>query len=167
MEKTANTENQKRFIASKKLQGLKRVILWARPEDVEALKAIARQPHSIAKLRKKVERELVKKMQPEIREKIARQLTQKTRRAMLAQKRAAALQLPVSSNAPPELIRFGSKPDVAIRDKMKTAGWLYDPVAAVWRLPSDPVLWPEVQKLLDQLTPYGVIALLKPKDEAG
>jgi hypothetical protein len=164
MDTKTNTENQKRFVDAKKDQGLKRVILWARPEDVDALKTIARQPHSIAKLRNKVERELIKTMQPKIREKVAEQLTKKTRRAMLIQKRAAALRQPASSNAPPETIRFGSKPEARIRDKLKSGGWLYDPVAAVWHLPTDPAHWPEVQQLLDQLTMYSPVYLMVPEE---
>ena len=161
MEKTKNLENQKRFVEAKKNAGLKRVVLWARPEDVDALKTIARQPHAIAKLAKKVEREL----RPVIEQKIAGQLEAKTRRAMLTQKRAAAQRHPASSNSPPALIRFAFRPPAAVRDKIKAAGWLYDPVAAVWHLPEDPKQWPTVQGLLDELAPYGVTPLANPQDQ--
>ena len=50
-----NLQNQHKFVAKKKEQGLKRVILWVRPEDVESLKEIALQPHTIAKRKAEIE----------------------------------------------------------------------------------------------------------------
>ena len=48
MDRERNLEAQRRFVAEKQGQGLKRVVLWARPEDVGALKEIAGQPHAVA-----------------------------------------------------------------------------------------------------------------------
>ena len=155
-------ENQQRFLQAKKDQGLKRVILWARPEDVDSLKTIARQPHSIAKLRKKVEGELTRKLKAELEPEIRNQLRRKTRRAFLMQERAGARKHPHTSNSPPPLIRFGVRPPAKVRDGIKASGWLYDPVACVWHLPTDPKQWDDVQKLLDELKQYDITALTLP-----
>ena len=166
MDKKKNTENQKRFIEAKKSEGLARVILWARPEDIESLKMIAQQPHSIAKLRKKVEAETVRKIGPKIRAQVKAELLRKTRRAMLIQKRAIAQRQKAGSNTPPEAIRFSRRPPATIRNTLKSEGWLFDPVAVVWHLPNDPSKWPEVQRLLDRLEEFGIIKLTIP-DKGG
>jgi hypothetical protein len=165
MDSIKNTENQKRFVKAKKAQGLKRVILWARPEDVDALKTIARQPHAITKLSKIVEAELLRELRPKITERVKGELLRKTRRSLLVQKRAIAQRQTAGSNAPPEAIRFSKRPPRAIRNALKAGGWLFDPVAVVWHLPNDPASWPEVQQLLDHLEEFGIIKLTIPDDE--
>ena len=40
-----------------------------------------------------------------------------------------------------------------------------NPVAAVWELPDDPEAWPAIERLLDDLEPYGIERLSKPLDE--
>ena len=156
----SSLENQRKFIAEKKAQGLKRLTLWVKPEDVEAHQLAAQQPHALNRLRKKVEREL----RPQIETKVAAELERKTRRAMLIQKRAQARRQTAGSNRPPELIRFERRPPAVMRNRVKDAGWSYDPVAAVWHLPEDPEAWPDVQKLLDELDGYGIQRLSKPLD---
>ena len=162
MSKTNSYENQKRFLQAKKDQGLKRVILWARPEDVDSLKTIARQPHAIAKLRKKVEGELTRKLKSELEPAIRNQLRRKTLRAFLLEKRKTSRQHPHTSNSPPPLIRFNHRPPKEVREKVRAAGGIYDPVACVWHLPSDPSEWSAVQKLLDELDEYSVTPLAFP-----
>ena len=159
-DQSINLRNQKRFVEAKKAEGLKRVVLWARPEDVDALKTIARQPHAIAKLCKKVEEEL----RPAIKRKITAQLERKTRRSMYAQKRAAARQHLASSNSPPDMIRFERIPPEAVRSQLRREGWLYDPVASVWHLPTDPDKWPQVMELLDLVAQYDVTHLAHPPE---
>lgn len=166
MDKKKNTENQKRFIEAKRSEGLTRVILWARPEDIESLKMIAQQPHSIAKLRKQVEAETVRRIGPKIREQVKAELLRKTRRALLIQSRAYAQRQKAGSNTPPEAIRFTRRPPAAIRNTLKSGGWLFDPVAVVWHLPNDPSKWQEVQRLLDRLEEFGITKLTIP-DEGG
>ena len=55
MDRDTNLENQRRFVAAKKAQGLRKLVLWVRPEDVQALQEIARQPRAIAKRHKQVQ----------------------------------------------------------------------------------------------------------------
>ncbi len=50
------------------------------------------------------------------------------------------------------------------RTRIKDAGWVYDPVAAVWHLPDNPEAWTDVQKLLDALDGYGIQRLGKVLD---
>ena len=49
-----------------------------------------------------------------------------------------------------------------MRNRLKFAGWLYDPVAAVWHLPDDPARWPKTVRLLDELEKYGIERLALP-----
>ena len=67
-------QNQQKFLAKKKEQGLKRVNLWVRPEDVESLKEIAMQPHTIAKLKREIETELKRTLEPEIKSSVKAEL---------------------------------------------------------------------------------------------
>lgn len=166
MDRERNLEAQRRFVAEKQGQGLKRVVLWARPEDVGALKEIAGQPHAVAQhladLRARIEREL----EPQIREEVAAKLRCRTGRAMLAQKRAEGRQRPVEANRPPECIRFTQRPPAATRERLKAAGWLYDPVVALWHLPDNPALWSATEALLAALAPFPYLALSKPPADA-
>ena len=164
MNQKTNLENQRRFVDAKKGQGLKRVILWARSEDVDALKTIARQPHAIAKLRQKVEAEIERELRPVIAAKVKAKLRRQTERAMLVQKRAQARLHPASSNRPPSRVRFEARPPATVRNRIKAAGWLYDPVAAVWHLPDDPGLWSASERFLDELEQYGVLRLSEPRE---
>lgn len=60
----------------------------------------------------------------------------------------------------------GSGTPAATRARLKAAGWLYDPVAALWHLPDDPALWEATERLLASLVPYPHIALAKPLPDA-
>jgi hypothetical protein len=85
--KAKNRENQERFAQAQKELGLKRLMLWVRPEDADTLKLAAKQPHSLAALRKKVEAKL----------------RRRTERALLVQKRSQARKRLSGSNRPPEV----------------------------------------------------------------
>lgn len=54
----AAKERMRDFWARQKAKGLKRIQLWARPEDVEALREASRQPDALARLRKEVRAEV-------------------------------------------------------------------------------------------------------------
>jgi len=60
-------------------------------------------------------------------------------RRHVAAKKAQVRRQEAGSNRPPDGVRFILKPTVAVRQRLKDAGWLYDPVAAIWHLPDDPV----------------------------
>ena len=154
----ARHKHQRKFIAAKKAAGLERLILWVRPEDKESLKMISQQPHALARYRAKVERDL----RPKIERKISARLERRTMRAMLVQRRAQARRMLAASNRPPELIRFLTRPPAISRNRLKSSGWLYDPVACVWHLPDDPEKWPETERLLDELEQYGIERLALP-----
>ena len=51
-------KHQRKFVAAKKAAGLERLILWVRPEDKERLKVISQQPHAMARLAARTERDL-------------------------------------------------------------------------------------------------------------
>ena len=154
----ARHKHQRKFVAAKKAAGLERLILWVRPEDKESLKMIAQQPHAMARYRAKVERDL----RPKIERKISARLDRKTTHAMLVQRRAHARRMLAGSNRPPELVRFLTRPPARTRNRLKSSGWLYDPVAAVWHLPDDPAQWPETERLLVELEKYGIERLALP-----
>ena len=153
-----SAEKQRRFVAAKRAAGLKRLVLWVQPEDVEAVRLVARQPAALARYRAEVEREL----RPKIESKISGRLERRTMRAMLVQRRAEARRTLAGSNRPPELVRFLTRPPAKIRNQLKSSGWLYDPVACVWHLPDDPAQWPETERLLDELEQYGIERLSLP-----
>ena len=161
-----SAEKQRRFVAAKRAAGLKRVVLWVQPEDVEAVRLVARQPHALARYRAKVERDLRSKIErdlrPEIEREISARLDRKTTHAMLVQRRAHARRMLAGSNRPPDLIRFLRKPPAVVRNDLKYAGWLYDPVAAVWHLPDHPADWPRTVRLLVELQQYGIERLALP-----
>ena len=79
-----------------------------------------------------------------------------------SKKIALARRMLAASNRPPELIRFLTRPPAISRNRLKSSGWLYDPVAAVWHLPDDPAQWPETERLLDELEQYGIERLALP-----
>ena len=143
-------QHQRKFVAAKKAAGLKRLVLWVRPEDKERLKVICRQPHAMARLAARTERHL----RPKIESKISARLERMTMRAMLLQRRAQARRRLLAGNRPPELIRFLKKPSGAVRNQLTSAGWLYDPVACVWHLPDDPKKWLDTVRLLVELEKY-------------
>jgi hypothetical protein len=165
MSQNQNAEKQRKFIAAKKASGLLRLVLWARPDDVEALKLAARQPHSLSELRRKIEQELRKELEPAIRNRVKRELYLKTKRAMMLQKRTEARQRPIGANRPPECIRFEKAPPAARRNALKAAGWLYDPVAVIWHLPDDPASYAASERLLSALAEFGVSRLAKPEED--
>ena len=155
-----SAKRQRDFVAAKRALGLKRVVLWVEPEAVPDLRLAARQPHALSKLRQEVEAELRPKIELEVRQRITGKLERRTERAMLAQRRAQVRRQQARSNRPPELVRFKSRPPAALRNRLKAAGWLYDPVAAVWHLPNDPDQWPATETMLDELGAYGIERLV-------
>ena len=161
MDRETNLNNQRRFIDAQKKQGLKRLVMWVKPEDVPALKLAAQQPHSLAKLKKQVEADVTAALKPRITKKVEQVLMQRTYRAMLAQKRAQARRSIAGANRPPNCIRFTKAPPAAQRVALKAAGWLYDPVAAVWHLPDDPATFAATERLLGGLDGFGVVGLVK------
>jgi hypothetical protein len=164
VERKTNLSNQHRFVDAKKKQGLKRLVMWVRPEDVSALKLAAQQPHSLAKLRKQVEADVTANLKPQIINKVEGMLLKRTNRAMLAQKRAQARKSLAGSNRPPNCVRFTIRPPAAQRAALKDGGWLYDPVAAVWHLPDDPATFGATERLLDSMEALGVERLVNDVD---
>ena len=164
MHKKSNAEKQRKFVEAQKAAGLKRVVLWARPEDVDDLKLAAKQPHSLVKLREEVRAELVKTLKPALKLKVAAELKRKTERAMLLQRRAQARRALSRANSPPECIRFEKAPPAARRNDLKAAGWLWDPVALIWHLPTDPASYEATERLLGALEQFGVVRLGKSED---
>jgi hypothetical protein len=160
--KTNNRLNQQRFAQSQKEMGLKRLMLWVRPEDADALKLAAKQPHSLASLRQKIEAELERELRPIVKQQVEAKLRRRTERALLVQKRSQARKRPSGSNRPPECIRFNLIPPAALRGHLKAAGWLYDPVAVIWYLPDDPSHYETSEALLRDLVAYNVEKLDRP-----
>ena len=80
--KKTNLQNYNKFVAKKKEQGLKRLILWVRPEDVESLKEIALQPHAIAKRKAEIERELNRTLEPDIKSSVKAELRRRYKNIM-------------------------------------------------------------------------------------
>ena len=54
---TTARDRMRGFWARQKAKGMKRIQLWARPEDVEALREASRQPDALARLRREVRAE--------------------------------------------------------------------------------------------------------------
>jgi len=75
-----------------------------------------------------------------------------TRQALLTQARAQARRQEAGANAPPTRVKFRPKSSALIRAQLRTEGWLYDPVAGVWILPTAPSQWERVPQLLDQIS---------------
>ena len=69
----------RRFKARKRAEGLKRIQLWVREEDVEALQAAARQPFALARLREEVEAELRAEVWESLEERLKRVRAEATR----------------------------------------------------------------------------------------
>ena len=155
-----NRQKQRDYIAAKKAQGLKRLVLWVQPENVEAHRVAAEQPQALNRIRRRVEAEVER----ETRARVGARLDRRTERALLAQRRARARRLQAGSNRPPDMIRFLYRPPGKIRDRLKARGWEYDPVAAVWHLPDDPETWPDTERLLKDLEPYHIERLAEPLD---
>ena len=160
MDTKTNRENQKRFTEAQKAKGLKRVVLWARPEDVDDLKLAARQPHSLSKLKKRVEKDLLPKVEASVKAALRR----RTQRAMLVQARSEARRQPAGANRPPSTVRFQVKPSEAVRAALRASGWRWDPVAAVWHLPDDPALYEASTALLRDLEQWQPIPLTHAAD---
>ena len=160
--KAKNRENQERFAQAQKELGLKRLMLWVRPEDADTLKLAAKQPHSLAALRKKIEAELERELRPIVKKKVEAKLRRRTERALLVQKRSQARKRLSGSNRPPECIRFNRVPPAALRGRLKASGWLYDPVAVIWHLPEDPNLYAASEALLRDLEAYEIERLDRP-----
>lgn len=156
----SNRQKQRDYIAAQKAKGLKRLVLWVQPEDVDTLRAATRQPHIMAELERRVRDEII----PEIRDQVERELLLRQRRAILAQKRAQVRRLQAGSNRLPELIRFAKRPPGDVRNRLKASGWIYDPVRAVWILPDDPETWPDTERLLNDLERYDIERLAEPLD---
>ena len=62
---TTAKERMRDFWARQKAKGLKRIQLWARPEDVTALQEASRQPEALARLRKEVRGEVASEIAEE------------------------------------------------------------------------------------------------------
>lgn len=155
-----NRTYQRRYADARKAEGRKRIALWVREEDIDDLRLAARQSQALSKLK----RQVIADLRPKIEAQVAGELTRKTRRAMLAQRRAQARRQAAGSNRPPELIRFVTRPPATVRNRLKAAGWLYDPIGAVWHLPDDPATWPATERLLDELDAYDIERLAEPLD---
>ena len=156
----SSAQYQRDYIAAQKAKGLKRLVLWLQPEDVNLFQTAARQPHALGKLRRRIRAEI----EPDIRKKVEADLTRKTQRAILAQKRAQVRRQQAGSNRPPELIRFAKRPPGTVRNRLKKFGWVYDLGRAVWILPDDPAVWPDTERLLKELEPYDIERLAEPLD---
>ena len=161
-DKIRNRVNQQRFAQAQKEMGLKRLMLWVRPEDADTLKLAAKQPHSLAALRKKIEVELERELRPIVKKKVEAKLRRRTERALLVQKRSQARKRLSGSNKPPECVRFNRIPPAALRDRLRAAEWLYDPVAVIWHLPDDPGAYGTSEALLRDLEAYDIEKLDKP-----
>ena len=157
----SNRQKQRDYIATQKAKGLKRLVLWVRPENVETHRIAAEQPQALNRIRRRVETEVER----ETRARVSARLDRRTERALLAQRRARARRQQASSNRPPEMIRFKVRPPGAVRNRLKAAGWFYDPVDVVWHLPENPEAWPATERLLDELEPYDIERLVKPLDD--
>ena len=70
------------LLQRKKKKGLKKVIFWVRPEDVESLKEIALQPHTIAKLKREIETELNRTLEPDIKSSVKAELSRRYKNIM-------------------------------------------------------------------------------------
>ena len=70
------------LLQRKKKKGLKKVIFWVRPEDVESLKEIALQPHTIAKRKREIETELNRTLEPEIKSSVKAELSRRYKNIM-------------------------------------------------------------------------------------
>ena len=162
----AQNKYQRKFLAGKEAAGLQRLILWVLPEDKERLKLMSQQPHAMARQHAKIKRNMRSKFEkdfgPKIEREVSARLERKTTRAMLVQRRAQARRTLAASDHPPELIRFLTRPPAISRNRLKSSGWLYDPVAAVWHRPEDPAQWPAAVRLLIELEKYGIERLAFP-----
>ena len=159
MTKTS-AEYQRDYIAAQKAKGLKRIVLWVQPEDVDLFQTAARNPQALNRLRRRIRAEI----EPGIREKVEAELTRKTQRAILAQKRAQVRRQQAGSNRPPELIRFAKRPPWAVRQRLKKFDWVYDIERAVWILPDDPDAWSDTERLLKEFECYDIQRLVEPLD---
>ena len=157
-------KNQNNFIARRKAEGLERLVLWVKPEHKEAFKLLSRQPHAISRHLAAFEREFKREVAPKVKERIENQLARKTRRAMIVQKRAQARRLQAGSNQRPEMVRFKYTPPGAFRNRLKEAGWIYDPIRVVWMLPDDSETWHITQKLINEADPDFIELLIEPLD---
>ena len=72
-------KNWRRFLARKRALGLKRIQLWVREEDVEALQEAARQPEALARLREEVKAELRAELQEALGARLGRRANEAAR----------------------------------------------------------------------------------------
>lgn len=114
-----------------------RLSLWVRVEDAEAHQLAAWTPHALTRLRDRLAAELA----PEVRRRVALRMTRQADEAREMQARKLR----------PARIRFKTRPPATSRNRLKDAGWRYDPVEDVWKCPPDPARRDASGPLLDEL----------------
>ena len=120
-----------------------RLSLWVRVEDAESHQLAAWSPHAMGRLRDRLAAELA----PEVRRRVALRMARQTDGAREMQERAGR----------PVRIRFVTRPPATARNRLKDAGWRYDPAGDVWIRPPDPARRDASAPLLEELAEaYGV-----------
>lgn len=123
---------QRRYRERQKERGLKQVLLWVKPEDVDLIKEAAESPHMMARLRKEVRA----KVEKDIRSREWRTLHRKQRRDLLRQARRTVQLIKGGDNEwSPMGVRISPRPTEHLVTMMRRNMWTWDPVIAVWRLP--------------------------------
>lgn len=119
--------------AAKERNGLKRIEVWVRPEDVAALREAARSPHALSRLRKKVRAEVRAELDVEA----MRVLRRKARRDVLRQIRRDVQRVAAGSNAMPMFVKVTPPPPPVVVRLMRRSRMTFDPVRAIWSVPHD------------------------------
>ena len=119
-----------------------RLSLWVRVEDAEAHQLAAWTPHALGRLRDRLAAELA----PGVRRRVALRMARQADNAREMQERMRR----------PARIRFRTRPPATARNRLKDAGWRYDPAGDVWQCPPDAARRDASAQLLDELEPYGV-----------
>ncbi len=120
-----------------------RLSLWVRVGDAEAHQLAAWSPHAMGRLRDRLAAELA----PEIRRRVALRMARQADNAREMQERAGRH----------GRIRFVTRPPATARNRLKDAGWRYDPAGDVWIRPPDPARRDASAPLLEELAEaYGV-----------
>lgn len=168
METTKSEQTKARVAkhrAAQQANGLRQVTVWVREEDAETLRLFVKQPHALASVRESLRAEIVdelraelsKKLTPKITQQVRQKLTRSIQRAIKLQERAKYKRIEnVRKNTPPPFIRFNKKPPMEIREQIKKAGWIYNPVARVWITPKNEEEWAATEKILKNLEQYEI-----------
>lgn len=122
-----------------------RLSLWARVEVAEAHQLAAWTPHALARLRDRLAADLASV----VRRRVALRMARQADNAREMQERMRR----------PARIRFKTRPPATARNRLKDAGWRYDPAGDVWQCPPDAARRDASARLLDELEPYGVLRL--------